>query len=345
MIKVFIVDDSITTLTFMSSLLENDENIELVGQAQNGEDAVRKVPLIKPDVVIMDINMPKLNGYEATRMILEKYPVPIVICSNIWQPGEIVQCFETIDAGAVTAIPKPPGPGHPDYIRLTSQFVQTVKSMSEVKVVTRKRFLRKKKKGQQAFPGSKSKKTSFEILAIGASTGGPPVIKTILDGLGKDFPLPIVIVQHIAEGFLEGMVSWLDQDLELRVKIAANSEQLQPGYVYLAPNGSQINIKNRKITLNSRAPAENRLCPAVSCFFRSLADHHASETIGVLLTGMGKDGSEELKLLKQGGGMTIAQDEQTSVVHGMPGEAIKIGAVDHILSPTGIIRLLIKTVQ
>ena len=183
------------------------------------------------------------------------------------------------------------------------------------------------------------------IVAIGASTGGPPAIKTILEGLKKDFPLPILIVQHIAAGFLDGMASWLGKVVSLPVRIPDLDERLLPGHIYLAPNATQMGVTKGKISINRTAFPENGLRPAVSYLFRSVAEVYGQYGIGVLLTGMGKDGAAELKILQKRGGLTIAQDEASSVVNGMPGEAVKLQAATHVLPPVEIARLLNKVTQ
>jgi two-component system, chemotaxis family, protein-glutamate methylesterase/glutaminase len=345
MIKVLVVDDSATTLAFISALLEADDELSVVGRALDGEQAVRMMTLLQPDVVIMDINMPKMNGYEATMRILEIHPVPIIICSSIWQPGEVARTFEAIEAGAVTAIPKPPGPGHPDFKRLASRFVQTVKSMAEIRVVCRKRLQKIKQNSQLAPLPVMEMKVVPKLLAIGASTGGPPAIKTILEGLDKNFPLPIVIVQHIASGFIEGLASWLGTSISLPVKIADHEERLQAGHVYIAPADVQMGVTRGRIIINKTVVPENGLRPAVSFLFRSLAAEYGRYGIGVLLTGMGKDGAFELKACREKGALTIVQDEASAVVNGMPGEAVKLEAASYILPPMEISRLLNKVTQ
>lgn len=347
MIRVLLVDDSATTVAFISALLDDDEDIRVVGRAQDGEQAVRMMTMLQPDIVMMDINMPKMNGYEATMKILEIHPVPIIICSNIWQPGEVVRSFEAIEAGAVTAIPKPPGPGHPNFKRLASQFVQTVKSMAEVRVVCRKPWLQMKKNSRQAPISVMEMEMEIvpQLLAIGASTGGPPAIKEILERLNKKFPLPIVIVQHISAGFVEGMASWLRGSISLSVKIADHGERLQPGHVYLAPSAVQMGVARGRIIIDKTAFPENGLRPAISFLFRSIAEEYGIYGIGVLLTGMGKDGAAELKALRKKGALTIAQDKASAVVNGMPGEAVKLQAASYVLPPIEISRLLNKVTQ
>ena len=345
MIRVLLVDDSATISTFISALLDADEGLSVVGRAKDGEQAIRMMTLLQPDIVVMDINMPKMNGYESTMRILEIHPVPIIICSNMWQPGEIVRSFQAIEAGAVTAIPKPPGPGHPDFKRLASQFVQTVKVMAEVRVVCRKPWLQMKKNSLQSPVAPTEIKLVPQLVAIGASTGGPPVIKAILEALGSNFSLPIVIVQHIAIGFVEGMASWLAKSIALPVKIAEHEERLQPGHVYLAPAGAQMGLAKGRISLDTEALSENGLRPAVSFLFRSVAEEYGMYGIGVLLTGMGRDGAAELQALRKKGALTIVQDEASSVVNGMPGEAIKLQAASYVLPPVEIARLLNKVTQ
>jgi len=345
MIRVLLVDDSATTAAFISALLDADEELSVVGRAMDGAQAIRMMTLLQPDVVVMDINMPNMNGYEATMRILAIHPVPIIICSNIWQPGELVRTFEAIEAGAVTAIPKPPGPGHPDFKRLANHFVQTVKAMAEVRVVCRKPWQQMKKIYQQVpFPLGEMKVVP-QLLAMGASTGGPPAIKAILERLNKKFPLPIVIVQHIATGFVEGMASWLGKNISLPVKTAEHEERLQAGHVYLAPAAVQMGVAKGKIILDKTAFPENGLRPAVSFLFRSAAEEYGMYGIGVLLTGMGKDGAAELQTLQKKGALTIAQDEASSVVNGMPGEAVKLRAASYVLPPVEIARLLNKVTQ
>jgi two-component system chemotaxis response regulator CheB len=345
MIRVLLVDDSATTVEFISALLDADNELSVVGKTMDGEQAIRMMTMLQPDVVIMDINMPKMNGYEATRRILGIHPVPIIICSNIWQPGEMVRTFEAIEAGAVTAISKPPGPGHPDFKRLASQFVQTVKSMAEVRVVCRKPWAQMKTNSQQALISGMEMKVFPQLLAMGASTGGPPAIKAVLEGLNKKFPLPIVIVQHIATGFAEGMASWLGKSISLPVKIADHEERLQAGHVYLAPAAVQMGLAKGRIIIDKTAFPENGLRPSVSFLFRSVAEEYGMYGIGVLLTGMGKDGAAELKALRKKGALTIAQDEASAVVNGMPGEAVKLQAANYVLSPVEISRLLNKVTK
>jgi len=343
MIRALVVDDSITTVEFITALLDADNELSVVGKAMDGAQAIRMMTLLKPDVVVMDINMPNMNGYEATMRILAIHPVPIIICSNIWQPGEVARTFEAIEAGAVTAIPKPPGPGHPDFRRLASQFVQTVKAMAEIRVVCRKPWEQMKKNYQKA--SITEMKIFPQLLAMGASTGGPPAIKAILERLTKKFPIPIVIVQHIATGFAEGMASWLAKSISLPVKIAEHAERLQDGHVYLAPAAVQMGVAQGRIIIDKTAFPENGLRPSVSFLFRSVAEEYGMYGIGVLLTGMGKDGAAELKALRRKGALTFTQDEASAVVNGMPGEAVKLQAASYVLPPEEIARLLNKVTQ
>jgi len=180
----------------------------------------------------------------------------------------------------------------------------------------------------------------LKVVAIGASTGGPPAIETILSGLPKDFPVPLLIVQHIAAGFVQGFADWLANSTGLPVKIAAQGEQLLPGRAYIAPDDLQMGVENGgRIILSSSGP-ENGLRPSVSWMFRSVGEVFGKNAIGVLLTGMGKDGAQELKRMKEKGAVTIVQDKESSIVYGMPGEAVAIDAAAYVLSPVRIAEFL-----
>jgi len=283
---------------------------------------------------------------------METYPVPIVICSASWNPEEVDKTFRTMEAGAVAALEKPRGMGHPDSEASVTELLKTVKLMAGVKVVRRwshdrKKSVPKKDKERKVTQEKISASKDIKLIAMGSSTGGPLVLQTIISGMPKEYPIPIVIVQHIAPGFLAGLAEWLSRTTGYSVNIAEDGERLKPGCAYLAPDGYQLGIdKSLKVHLNDEQPKQN-LCPSVSYFFKSVAKTLGKQSIGVLLTGMGKDGADELKLLKELGAITIAQDKETSVVHGMPGEAIKIGGASIVLPSTQIaeklVNLTIKT--
>jgi len=337
-IRVLIVEDSFTVRQYLEHIINADEQLEVVGVAKDGEEGVRLAQLVRPDIITMDIHMPKMDGYEATRRIMEVCPVPIVIVTSSWHPEDIKNSFRAIDAGALVAIEKPPGPGHPESKPLVAKLLQTVKTMSEVKVV--RRFpVRKKPEGVAGVlpttqPAAAEQKV--EVVAIGASTGGPPVLKAILSGLTQGFSVPILIVQHIAAGFLEGMVEWLNKESGLSVRIASDREHLSKGVVYFAPDGSHMGITGEGRILLSDGPSENGVRPSVSHLFRSVTKAYKERGAGVLLTGMGKDGARELAMMREKGAITVAQDKESCVVYGMPAEAIKLNGAVHILSPERI---------
>ena len=346
-IKVLVADDSRVTRMLLVELLDSDPRIQVIGVVNDGQAALDflEAGVDRPDVVVMDIHMPRLDGFEATRRIMETRPLPIIICSATTSPHDVAIAFRSMEAGAVACVEKPVALG-PDFERRLQNLLQTVRLMSEVKVVRRWN----RSRGTPAAPPANCLTTprivtgSVRVIGIGASTGGPPVLQTILSGLPKDLPVPLLIVQHIARGFLPGMVDWLSQTTGLRVQIASHGATALPGHAYVAPDDFHLGVDARGHMVLAREAAEGGLRPAVSYLFRSLADSYGASAVGVLLTGMGKDGAVELKRMKALGAYTIAQDRDSSIVHGMPGAAIELGAATHIFAADKISGALIAQV-
>lgn len=337
MIRVMVAEDSAVTREYLDHLLSQDPALQVIGTVQNGLEAVEQAQRLRPDVILMDVHMPLMNGYEATRQIMERFPIPIVMVSSNMNQDQVAMTFEALKAGALTVLDKPYGLGHPDRDKTASQLQETVRLMAGVKVIRRwpKRDRSAPSPTLPAKAGS-----NIQLIAIGASTGGPTVIVEILGSLPLNFPVPILVVQHIATGFTPGLVKWVGQSTSLQVKLAESCETAQPGTVYLAPHGTQMGItKDRQIHL-TKEPTENHFCPSVSYLFESVAKAFGQFAMGILLTGMGQDGAGGLLQLSKAGGVTIAQDEETSVIFGMPGEAIRLGAAQYVLSPRQIAELL-----
>jgi two-component system, chemotaxis family, protein-glutamate methylesterase/glutaminase len=329
-IKILVVDDSSVARVLLVRILESDPEIQVIGAIGDGQSALDFVAHQMPDVVLMDIHMPVLDGFETTRRMMENHPVPIVICSATTDAREVATSFRIMEAGALACVAKPAGPGHTDFEPSVTNLIQTVKLMSEVKVV------RRWARSRQILPivnqiEDKPASAKMQLVGIGASTGGPPVLQTILAGLPKDFPIPILIVQHIAHGFLPGLMEWLNQTTGWQVQSGIHGALPLKGHAYFAPDDFQMGIASTGRIMLTRQPPENGLRPAVSYLFRSLAEVCSFHSVGVLLTGMGKDGAAELKMMKDRGALTIAQDRETSIVHGMPGEAIQMGGAQLVL--------------
>ena len=355
-IQVLVVDDSPTACELVVHILNSDPEIQVIGTAKNGVEALEFLNFSKPQVITMDLHMPRMDGITATRKIMQTYPTPIIIVSGSLEKDEVEQTFLAVEAGALAAVQRPPGVEYSGYKEKAGELIHLVKLMSEVKMVKRWHFSNKINSGGKtdeiiAFDEMTSKPISLgrpapspeqiQVVVIGASTGGPPVLRSVLEKLPADFPLPILIVQHITYGFLEGFVEWLNQGSSLPVRIAKQGEKALPGTVYLAPDGYHTKICPDKRIALEKGAAENGHLPSVSSLFKSAAESFGSNVIGVILTGMGKDGAEELKLMREKGGVTIAQDEETSAVYGMPGEAKKNGGALYVLPAPLISQALI----
>jgi two-component system chemotaxis response regulator CheB len=350
-VRILIIDDSEVARQYLGQLFAADPECQVlaaVGTAREGMDlALRR----RPDVITMDVRLPDQDGFEATRTIMEIAPTPIVIVTNLAESGDAGVTFAALSAGALACLPKPRG-GNPAADQAAQHLVRTVKAMAGVKVVRR----RPRRPGmetttvsREAVTGSQTSTATFaaprrdplEVVAIGGSTGAPPVLQTLLAALPESFPAPILIVQHITEGFLAGMATWLNQSSHLPVSVATDGLRTEPGRVYLAPTDQHLEYTRLGRLRLTSAPAEYGMRPAASVLFRSVAAACGPRACGIILTGMGRDGAAELKLIRDQGGLTIAQDAASSVVHGMPGEAIRLQAAKHILPPARIIDLLV----
>lgn len=345
-IRVLVVDDSNVSRMMLTHILEQDPGIRVIGAVGDGQAALDFVNRHAADVVLMDIHMPGMDGFEATRRIMETHPVPIIVCTATANPTEIATTFRVLEAGALACVQKPVGPEHPGFDCEAAAIREAVRLMSEVKVVRRWARARLAPPPAPARPADTAPVAAeVTFIGIGASTGGPQALQEILAGLPGRFPVPILVVQHIAPTFLPGLAEWLNQTTGLKVQIGAYGVCPLPGHVYLAPDDFHMGISRGGRILLTREAPQHHLRPAVSYLFRSLADVCGPAAVGVLLTGMGKDGAAELKLMKERGAITIAQDQESSVVHGMPGEAIALGGVTHILPADRIADVLVSVIR
>lgn len=344
MIRLLVVEDSKTVQQALVEIFTADPDIRVVGTASSGEEAVTAARNLQPDIITMDVNMPGMDGFEATRAIMSTCPVPIVIVTGKMDPQDSATLFRVMEAGALMVTAKPLAPGHPEHEDSVRELTRAVKLMSEIKVV--RRVFPKNMSAAAPYPTHQAAPAvpaaMISVVAIGASTGGPPLLQSILSSLPADYRVPVVIVQHMTKGFTENFVNWLNQSSRLRVELAADGMQMLPGHAYVAPDGLQMEVgPGNRLRLAAGEP-ENGQRPSVSCLFRSVAKIYGSHAAGVLLTGMGKDGAAELKALREKGGVAIAQNRETSIVFGMPGEAIRINAADYILAPEEIVTVLTR---
>jgi two-component system, chemotaxis family, protein-glutamate methylesterase/glutaminase len=284
--------------------------------------------------------MPNVDGFEATRQIMETRPTPIVIVSGSEIQAEIDASFRAVEAGALVIVQRPCSPGNAAYNQTAQALIRTVKAMAEVRVVRRWPKEARHNARKVIVKAAPPQKQAYKLVLLGASTGGPTVLRDILAELPPDYALPIVIVQHMSAGFIGGFVEWLSSASGFPVRLAAHGEQLVGRCAYLAPDGFHIAVtRDLRIALSSDRP-EHGMCPSVSYLFRSIHKDLRSGTVAVQLTGMGKDGAQELRQLKDSGAVTIVQDRATSAVYGMPGEAIRHDAARLILAPAEIGRIL-----
>jgi two-component system, chemotaxis family, protein-glutamate methylesterase/glutaminase len=357
-IRVLVAEDSPVVREYLVYLLGQDPSLIVVGTACDGVETVAETERLKPDVILMDVHMPRMNGLEATRVIMARFPTPIVMVSASFARDEVALTFETLKAGALTLVAKPKGLGHQDQEATSRQLVETVRLMAEVPVVRRwQRDVGQGSgvRGQGLGVGGSGEliilnppslipriDRKIRLVAIGASTGGPQALAEILRGLPGDSKAPILIVQHIAPGFVAGLAAWLGQQSKLNAKLAEADETARPGTAYIAPDGVQMGIaRGGQIRLDS-ASAGGDFCPSASYLFDSVATSYDRSAVGILLTGMGRDGAVGLRRLRDAGGVTIVQDEESSAIFGMPKEAIRLGAAEHVLSP-GQIGTLLRT--
>jgi two-component system chemotaxis response regulator CheB len=339
MVRVLIVEDSPTHQQLLRHILLSDSRITILGIVNDGIEAVEFVQRERPDLILMDIHMPRMNGLDATRRIMESRPVPIIIVSSSTLSRDVDWTFEAVAAGALTFLDKPHGPDHPEFEIESRRLIQTIITMAEIKVVRRiNRGARPDEAAAkpQDRPAGLQPVPGIKLIAIGASTGGPPALQKLLLALPHDLPVSIAIVQHITAGFLTGMIEWLTKTTGHAICAGSQGESGLPGKIYFAPDRLHMEIDGAgRFVLTDGAP-EYGVKPAVARLFRSVAAVHGARAVGILLTGMGCDGAAELRAMRDRGAVTYAQDRESSVVHGMPGEAIRLQAAQYVLPPEKI---------
>jgi two-component system chemotaxis response regulator CheB len=338
-IKVLLVEDSPVAIAILQRVLQSSPQIKIVGTACNGKEALNLIPQLDPHVICTDFHMAQMDGLELTRQVMAKYPRPILVISNSVQADDPKNIFNLMQAGAIDIFPKPTTGLPSDYDRIRESLVTKIKVLSGVKVFTKplpktvpsKAETIQTPSGKTSIPKSFKVTDPIKIVAIGASTGGPQALQKVLSPLPKDFPVPILCTQHISEGFLQGLVDWLASECRLKVTIASEGELPLPGTVYFAPDNSHLELNSLGKLTGKASGAVDGHCPSVTVMFQSVAKYYGKTTLGILLTGMGKDGAAGMKTIAQAGGITIAQDEASSIVFGMPKEAIAIGGAQYIL--------------
>lgn len=339
MIRVLVAEDSVTVRELLVAILESDPEIRVVGQAKNGVEAVELANRLRPHLITMDVHMPLMDGLEATKEIMVQAPTPIIIVSSSASGPDVELSLNALRAGALMLVAKPDDPQSPLFDGRQGQFVTMVKAMADVKVV-RRWSRRTAAAARPREPPTTISRRPLRVVAVAASTGGPAGLQQILQALPPDFPVPILAVQHIAQGFVEGLATWLNSSCGLRVMVAEHQVPLRARTVFLAPDDRHLGVgRSGGVELSDAQPIDG-FRPSATYLFESVARAFGSGVLGVVLTGMGKDGVAGLHTLKAQGGQVIAQDEASSVVYGMPGETVAAGLADAVLPLEEIARKL-----
>ncbi len=334
LIRVLVVDDSAYNRDALCSILEASPYITVVGTAADGEEAIERTVRLRPDLITLDLEMPRMDGFTFLRWLMRAKPVPVIVVSSRADDRSVLQALEF---GAVDFLPKPLGPGA-SLEALGRELVDKVKFFAKVEMgkVTSSVALLEKAAAERPEPvrPSQSGLAAVDVVAIGASTGGPPAIQAILTRLPGDFPSAIAVSQHMPPKFTRYFAERLDRLCELVVKEAEDGEPLEPGKALISPGGCHFSFGRMPggvMAVVREADTSDKYVPSVDTMMKSAAAQFGARSMGVLLTGMGNDGCEGLGMIKGMGGMTLAESKETAVIYGMPREAVEAGVVDKVL--------------
>jgi len=335
-LRVLVVEDSLTVRKRLCEVLSSDPNIEVVGEAADGKQGIELCMALRPDVITLDMMLPVMSGLAATEYLMAYCPTPILVVSSSTNRGELFKTYEALSAGAVEVMEKPRADEQEG--EWEKQFLSMVKVVARVKVLTHVRGKLGPLHEASFIPAAAPNPVVMPrvigmrhtVLALGASTGGPAAIVEILRALPGNFPLPIVLVIHIGEPFGATFADWLDGQTPHSVRMATDGLAIGRTGVYMAPPNWHMEVRNRRLVLHN-GPERHSCRPSVDVLFESVAADYGASAIAVLLTGMGQDGARGMLAIRKAGGTTIAQDEASSVVYGMPREAVLLGAAQRIL--------------
>ena len=325
-IKVLVVEDSLTVRDHLAAMVRADPELELVGEAADGKEAIELCRRYRPDVISMDMMMPVMTGLAATEYIMAHFPTPILVVSASDNRGELFHTYDALAAGAVDVLEKPLGSATDRA--WDSVYTSALKLVSRIRVITHPRG----RLAALTLPAENKAAQRYSVAAIGASTGGPGAILDVLDSLPDSFNLPILFVLHISEPFGSAFADWLDSQTARRVAYAKEGDLVAAaaGKVLMAPPGQHLGVRDGRVRL-SLEPERHSCRPSVDVLFESVARDYGPSACACLLTGMGRDGAAGLLKIRQAGGLTVAQDEASSVIYGMPREAALLGAATHVL--------------
>lgn len=316
-----VADDSAAARRLLVSICERDPDITVVGEARDGEQAVRLTAQLRPALVLMDVHMPVMDGLEATKTIMRDTPTPIIMVTGGTATHDVEIALAAVRVGALTLLPKPVAPGVKGFEQSARRMADMVKALSDVKVVRRRTGDHRPVASHLA---------SARVVAVAASTGGPPAVSRFLQNLPRDLPVPVVVVQHLVSGFLPGMVDWLRSEVPFHVTTATAEQPLAGGTVYLAPDSQHLEVTaDLRARLTDALPVAG-FRPSATVLFASLARSVGKGTIAVVLTGMGSDGLEGARAVHAAGGIVLAQDEASAVVYGMPKMVTEAGLAHHV---------------
>lgn len=348
-VRVLVVEDSLVVRILLTHIIARDPRLELAGAVESGEAALAAIETLRPDVISMDIRLPGIDGLETTRRIMASRPTPIVVIADSVEDSSLKISMNALRAGALSVVEKPVATTNDGYEAVAGEICTQLRIMAAVPVIRRRPIgaewgARRTAPAFEPSAGLESE-AAPSVLAVAASTGGPPALAKVIGGLTAAFPLPVLLVQHMGAAFMDGFASWLDGVVPLSVGVARDGQSMQPGHVYVAPGDRHLELGAGGLLRVSEAAPVGGQRPAATVLFRSVARQAGAQGIGVLLTGMGEDGAQGLLDMRRAGGATVAEHESSAVVYGMPAAAVRLNAAARVLPLEQVAPHLVRLAQ